>query len=390
MESMPSRQLLRREFEAEARCDQEFLVQSVAATLIASLGLLANSAAVVIGAMLVAPWILPLRAAAYAVLRGQLALVGRALLTLAIGAVSTFALAALLGRLVGLPIFGSEVIARTSPNLLDLGIALVAGAIAAYAKVRRKAVSALAGTAIAVALVPPVCTSGLLAAAGQWALAGGAALLFLTNLLGILSGALITLGLSRPELAVGWRRRRLSLGSLVLTSLLLLPLSGSFLNLLRQARRTAVQEQVEQAIDTSLRKETITLGQNADLVGIRIDWAQNPPLIRAMVRVSRPDLPTPKQVEAVQSFINSRQPIRFRLLVQRSLVDVVGPPSAPNPPDPDLPLAPSAPATPAPTPPAPTPQAPTPQPAADAPEPPAWPEQPDPDQPLQPAAAPPR
>jgi uncharacterized hydrophobic protein (TIGR00271 family) len=346
MESIPSRQLLRREFDAEARCDQEFLVQSVAATLISSLGLLANSTAVVIGAMLVAPWILPLRAAAYAILRGHLALVGRALLTLAIGAVSTFALAALLGRLVGLPIFGSEVIARTSPNLLDLGIALVAGAIAAYAKVRRKAVSALAGTAIAVALVPPVCSSGLLAAAGQWPLAGGAALLFLTNLLGILSGALITLGLSRPELAVGWRRRRLSLGSLVLTSLLLLPLSGSFLNLLRQARRTAVQEQVEQAIDTSLRKETITLGQNADLVGIRIDWAQNPPLIRAMVRVSRPDLPTPRQVEAVQSFINSRQPIRFRLLVQRSLVDVVGPPSAPNPPDPALPLTQPAPLAP--------------------------------------------
>jgi uncharacterized hydrophobic protein (TIGR00271 family) len=368
MESMPSRQLLRREFDAEARCDQEFLVQSVAATLIASFGLLANSAAVVIGAMLVAPWILPLRAAAYGILRGHLPLVGRALLTLAIGAVSTFGLAALLGLLVGLPIFGSEVMARTSPNLLDLGIALVAGAIAAYAKVRRKAVSALAGTAIAVALVPPVCTSGLLAAAGRWPQAGGAALLFLTNLLGILSGALITLGLSRPELAIGWRRRRLSLGSLVLTSLLLLPLSGSFLNLLRQARRTAVLEQVEQAIDASLRKETITLGQNADLVGIRIDWAQNPPLIRAMVRVSRPDLPTPRQVEAVQTFINSRQPIRFRLIVQRSLVDVVGPPSAPNPPDPALPqLGGSEP------------------PAAQA-----WPEDPDPGPPPQPSAAPAR
>lgn len=360
MEEVPSRQLLRREFDDEARCDQEFLVQSVAATLIASFGLLANSAAVVIGAMLVAPWILPLRAAAYGILRGRLALVGRALLTLAIGAGSTFGLAALLGLLVGLPIFGSEVMARTSPNLLDLGIALVAGAIAAYAKVRRKAISALAGTAIAVALVPPVCTSGLLAAAGQWPEAGGAVLLYLTNLLGILSGALITLGLSRPELAIGWRRRRLSLGSLVLTALLLLPLSGSFLNLLRQARRTAAQEQVEQAIDASLRKETITLGQNADLVGIRIDWAQNPPLIRAMVRVSRPDLPTPKQVEAVQSFINSRQPIRFRLVVQRSLVDVVGPPSAPNPP------------------------------AVAFPEPPAWPEDPDPDPPPPPGGAPAR
>jgi hypothetical protein len=231
--------------------------------------------------------------------------------------------------------------------------------------------------------VPPVCSSGLLAAAGQWPLAGGAALLFLTNLLGILSGALITLGLSRPELAVGWRRRRLSLGSLVLTSLLLLPLSGSFLNLLRQARRTAVQEQVEQAIDTSLRKETITLGQNADLVGIRIDWGQNPPLIRAMVRVSRPDLPTPRQVEAVQSFINSRQPIRFRLLVQRSLVDVVGPPSAPNPPDPALPLTQPAPLAPQGL------QAPQP-PESGLPAAPAWPGDPGSAQPPPPSPAPAR
>ena len=203
MVELPNRQELRSEFEQEARCDQEFLVQSVAATLIASLGLLANSAAVVIGAMLVAPWILPLRAAAYAILRGRPRLLGRALVTLAIGAGSTVVVAALLGGLSGLPLHGSEVLARTAPNLLDLGIALVAGAVASYAKVRRRAVSALAGTAIAVALVPPVCSSGLLIASGAWGLAKGAALLFATNLLGILTGALLTLALSRPELVVG-------------------------------------------------------------------------------------------------------------------------------------------------------------------------------------------
>ncbi len=337
MVELPNRQELRSEFEQEARCDQEFLVQSVAATLIASLGLLANSAAVVIGAMLVAPWILPLRAAAYAILRGRPRLLGRALVTLAIGAGSTVVVAALLGGLSGLPLHGSEVLARTAPNLLDLGIALVAGAVASYAKVRRRAVSALAGTAIAVALVPPVCSSGLLIASGAWGLAKGAALLFATNLLGILTGALLTLALSRPELAVGWRQRRLTLVSLGLTALLLIPLSSSSIRLIAQARKLAAQRQVEQAIDTSLRNETLTLGKNADLVGIRIDWTQTPPLIRAMVRVSRPDLPTPQQVAAVQAFINQRQPQRFRLLVQRSLVDVVGPPAPGQPERPPAP-----------------------------------------------------
>lgn len=88
---------------------------------------------------------------------------------------------------------------------------------------------------------------------------------------------------------------------------------------------------MEQAISTSLRNETLTLGKNADLVGIHIDWEQQPPLIRAMVRVSRPDLPTPQQVAAVQAFINQRQQQRFRLVVQRSLVDVVGPPAPGQP-----------------------------------------------------------
>ena len=76
-------------FEREARLDQSYVVLTVAASLIATLGLLADSAAVVIGAMLIAPWILPLRSASFAILEGRLALVGRALLTLAVGVAIT-------------------------------------------------------------------------------------------------------------------------------------------------------------------------------------------------------------------------------------------------------------------------------------------------------------
>ena len=74
-----------RDFESEARLDEEYIVLTVAAGLIATLGLLANSSAVVIGAMLIAPWILPLRAVAFAILQGELQLVLTALLTLAVG-----------------------------------------------------------------------------------------------------------------------------------------------------------------------------------------------------------------------------------------------------------------------------------------------------------------
>lgn len=318
-------------FELDARADQEFLVLTVAAGLIATLGLLANSGAVVIGAMLVAPWMLPLRAAAFAILQGRLRLVLTALRSLLLGVALTVALSVGLGLLVGLPLLGSEVMARTQPNLLDLGVALVAGATAAYASVRSRAISSLAGTAIAVALVPPVCAAGLLSAKAQWQPALGAALLFAANLLGILSGALIALAIVRPDLRRNLWHSRLGLVSLLLTALLLIPLSGSFVSLVAQARRTATQQQITAAISDALRSRTLTFGQDSELVNLAIDWGQNPPLIRAAVRVSDPDRPTARQVAAVQAFLNNDQPIRFRLVVQRLSVDVIGPDTAPNP-----------------------------------------------------------
>ena len=77
---------LHRSYDGEARLNESFIVLTIGASLIASLGLLANNAAVVIGAMVVAPWILPLRVAVFAVLIGQAKLLSRSLVTLAAGA----------------------------------------------------------------------------------------------------------------------------------------------------------------------------------------------------------------------------------------------------------------------------------------------------------------
>ena len=318
-------------FEREARLDEPFVVLTVASGLIATLGLLADSEAVVIGAMLIAPWILPLRSASFAVIDGRLPLVGRALLTLAVGVAITVALSAGLGWLARLPVLGEEVLRRTTPNLLDLGIALVAGSIATYGRLRQEAVSSIAGTAIAVALVPPVCVLGLLLSIQQWAPARGAALLFAANLLGILSGGLLTLVVSQASLRQQLWKSRIGLVSLLLTGLLLIPLTGSFLSLVAQAQRRVALQEVERAITESLRQRTITLGKDSDLTGVTIDWNQNPPLIKAAVSVSRPNLPTPKQVAAVQDFINRQQKFNYRLLVQRVSIDVIGPEAAPNP-----------------------------------------------------------
>jgi len=335
---------LEAEFTGDAAFDPVFVVLTVGATLLATQGLLADSAAVVIGAMVVAPWILPLQAMAFAILQGRLREVLRAFRTLMLGVGICLGLAVTLGLLVDFPSFGREVMDRTSPNLLDLGIALVAGAIAMFAKLRREAITALAGLAIAVALVPPVCVVGLLLSERFWEAAWGAGLLFATNLLGILVGAMAVLGI----LEAGYRQRllrsRLSLTSLVLTALLLIPLGGSFISLVQRSRHEASLHQVEEAIRRSLATETISLGKDSQLMGVEIDWSRNPPLIRASVRVTNPYKPTSSQVAKVQRLINEQQaPLRFRLVVQRIAIQVIGPETAPNPPEALAQVAPPAP-----------------------------------------------
>ena len=89
-------------------------------------------------------------------------------------------------------------------------IALVAGAIATYAKVNPGRVSAMAGTAVAVALIPPVCLMELILAAGDFADARGAGLLYAVNLLGIFIGGISVLAILEPYLRDKLRRQRRS------------------------------------------------------------------------------------------------------------------------------------------------------------------------------------
>ena len=138
---------LHRSYDKDAAFNEPFIIQTIGSSVIATLGLIADNAAVVIGAMVVAPWILPLRTAVFAILASDWRLVRQSLSTLAARAAICLSLSFLLGQIAayrGLLIaeaFQSEIIGRLSPSVLDLGIAIVAGAIATYAKVQPDAVS---------------------------------------------------------------------------------------------------------------------------------------------------------------------------------------------------------------------------------------------------------
>jgi len=177
------------------------------ASTLAALGLIVNSAAVIIGAMLVAPFMQPCIGLAIGVTKGQFYLLRRGVKTLLIGVILSLLFSVLWGLLAFDGGSTSEMLARTSPSLIDAGIAIASGMMGAYATSRKEIPSALAGVAIAAALMPPLCTAGLELSAGHVETGLRAALLFLTNVVCISVGAwavFVVLGM-RPEPQEGER-----------------------------------------------------------------------------------------------------------------------------------------------------------------------------------------
>lgn len=164
-----------------------FSIMLSLSVLVAVMGLLAGSAAVVIGAMLLAPLMTPVLGTAAALSMG---LPKKAFVSAARVVVATFgciALAYVASKLAltGSESLSSEIESRTRPDIRDLIVALAAGAAGSYATVRADTSSSLPGVAVAVALVPPLATVGITLEAGNTVWAQGAFLLYLTNLVAI-------------------------------------------------------------------------------------------------------------------------------------------------------------------------------------------------------------
>jgi uncharacterized hydrophobic protein (TIGR00271 family) len=293
---------MRQELLEDSELNLNFMILTITACLIATFGLLSNSTAVIIGAMIVAPLMMPLRGLAFGALEGYPQLFRRSITSLGVATIVALLLATFLGRLVGFPDFGSEVLARTEPTLIDLGIAVVAGGLSGFAKVRPKVSDALAGTAIAVALMPPLCVVGLSLSQGLWQYSWGAFLLYITNLLGITVACMlvyILAGYTRPNRVLG--------GALALTGILVIPLGLSLFQLLRQA-------QLEYTLKVVLLSQTITVGQQVELVKTQINWSTKIPTVYLRVRAKEPV--TPKQVRLVQEFVSQQLKQPFKLVFE--------------------------------------------------------------------------
>ena len=202
---------------------------------IATFGLVLNSPAVIIGAMLISPLMGPIMANGLSLAVGDLYLSIKAVGNLVVGVAMAIALSAFFVWLLPFHSATGEILARTSPNLLDLGIALfsgLAGSVAVSRAGGTGGVTTLPGVAIAVALMPPLCTMGFgLGSGANMRIMGGAGLLFLTNLVAIVASAFavfLLIGMNSPEIRAQMELSRK--GEVLAERLSYSPLSQALLN----------------------------------------------------------------------------------------------------------------------------------------------------------------
>ncbi|MEO8809886.1 MAG: DUF389 domain-containing protein [Rhodanobacter sp.] len=172
------------EVAPEAGLSRRYLFMIVASCAIATIGLLQNSPAVIIGAMLISPLMGPIMGLGFSLCIIDLAWMRRTLIALAVGTVVALAVSAMITWLSPLHEATPEILARTRPNLFDLLVAIFSGVAGAYTTIKRKG-EAIVGVAIATALMPPLAVAGYGLALGDFRIAGGAGFLFMTNLLAI-------------------------------------------------------------------------------------------------------------------------------------------------------------------------------------------------------------
>jgi uncharacterized hydrophobic protein (TIGR00271 family) len=232
-----------------------FFVLLFLSTVIAAFGVINDSTATVIGAMIIAPLMTPIMATAAAIVIGKMDWSLRSLLLVALGVTLVIVVSWLIGAFFNTFSFvsitqNSQITSRISPRLTDLFIALASGAAGAFAFSRDDIADSLPGVAISISLVPPLCVVGITLSEGEWTAAWGAMLLFLTNFFSILLAgggvlALLGLGAASTQNLKGHRRRRafiiIALGLLLIT----IALAGTSV---RVTKETLTEFQVSQNV----------------------------------------------------------------------------------------------------------------------------------------------
>ena len=273
-----------------------YLAMNAAAALLAGLGLLQNSPAVIIGAMLVAMLFGPIVGIALGLAEASLPLLIRSLVSEFVGVVWVLGIGYGLGTVSTTFAIGSEILNRTTPSILDLLIGLVGGLAGAFTFVSADLPGVIVGVAIATALVPPLTSCGILMARGMHDLAAGAFLLFLANFTAIAVGAWVVLRLAghRPPIVHGAFKilvaRLISLALFVILAF----------HLTMTLHRTLARARLEATVEKTISAEMVNL-PGARLVSVTVS-RELPPLAWVVVRT--PEALGPNQVARLNDVVN--------------------------------------------------------------------------------------
>jgi len=289
-----------------------------AAALIASLGLVANSAAVVIGAMLVSPLMSPIFGMALGMIRGEPGLLGRSVRAEITGVILAVFFGALFGALPVLTEVTPEMLARTEPTLLDLLVAVFAGLAGTLAVLDERISPALPGVAISTAIVPPLATCGLCLSAGAFHGAYGAFLLFFANFLAILLVSSLAFLVSGMGLHSESHIRQLKKRMFIAVAGFVLVFAY-----LTHALVLMVQDRREKMIIGDVIETALASHSSASLVNVAYKEIGGDFNVLATIRTPKPF--TPDQVKAVQDKLDQALGLNVSLVAHCILAKDISP-----------------------------------------------------------------
>ncbi len=265
------------------------------AAAIATAGVVSDSTATVIGAMIVAPLMRPIQGTMLATVLGDRRNLVRSVGIMIAGATAAVGIGFLIGLLVVQSVTAetnSQVAGRVSPGLVDLFAALATGIVGSIALIRSDISDTLPGVAIAISLVPPLCVVGLTLESGAWGQAFGALLLFVTNVAAILATGSIVMavyGFSRLRIEMAEdkeaerkRRARAYLVTIVMVLVVAAPLSYSTAKAIENRSRIGVVKNYVEQVTEGTRWSIVSI-QAREGNKIHVIVKGEPPL---------PDIPT--------------------------------------------------------------------------------------------------
>ncbi len=299
---------VRVKIEANALPSKMYFIMNILSAIIASYGLVTNSAAVVIGAMLVAMMLGPITGVALAIIDHRMPLLWKSLFTVVAGVSLVVIVGFLIGLLHNDQPLTAEILSRTQPTSMDLMIALAGGTAGAYAMVSPHLSVAVVGVAVATALVPPLAASGILFAHGEMQLGLGALLLAITNIIAIqFTNALVLwiLGFRRlvdddyktNSFYTFCRRNAVTL--------ILLGVLGSYLtiNLKNNAKQQVFESSTKEAISSYF------IDKGNVLTNTQFDTSDENQVVRAVIRGET--TPSSYDVRQIEEVITENMAVNF-------------------------------------------------------------------------------